>query len=337
MRVKLVQVDGHLPNIALMKLAHWHRRKGHEVTLSTTLQPALGEKEPDRVYASAIFDHSQRDLAELKKQRPDIITGGTGDPENLIRTVEDVMGRTEYERLDYSIYPEYPWSLGFSQRGCRLRCGFCLVPRTEGRPRAANSIAQIWRPATERKITLLDNDFFGQPEEAWRRRITELVDGNFRVCFSQGLNIRLVNEEQAEALATLKLRNSDFTRRRLYTAWDNLGQEKIFFNGLERLEKAGIPPTAVMVYMLTGYDPKETIEKVLYRYNALVKSGCMPYPMVYDDTNRTLKQFQRWVIGRYHEFVSWDDYRTTPPPETPDEQLPLWDWMDQPQPEAAAG
>ena len=330
MRVKLIQIDGQLPNIALMKLAHWHKRKGHDVSLSRSLQPALGEREADLVYASAIFDYSKPALEELKRQRPDAITGGTGDTEHITRTVEDILGRTEYERLDYSVYPDYPWSLGFTQRGCRLRCGFCLVPKTEGRPRAANSIPQIWRPATDRKVTLLDNDFFGQPEESWRRRVAELADGNFRVCFSQGLNIRLINDEQAEALGTLKLRNSDFTRSRLYTAWDNLGQEKIFFNGLARLERAGIPPNTVMVYMLTGYDPAETMEKVLYRYKALVASGCMPYPMVYDDSNKTLKHFQRWVIQRYHEFIPWEDYRTSPPPETPEEQLPLWDWADEP-------
>src|SRR5215216_3390173 len=33
MHVLLIQVDGKLPNLALMKLAHWHRSQGHKVTL----------------------------------------------------------------------------------------------------------------------------------------------------------------------------------------------------------------------------------------------------------------------------------------------------------------
>jgi hypothetical protein len=34
MHVLLIQVDGKLPNLALMKLSHWHRSQGHTVTLT---------------------------------------------------------------------------------------------------------------------------------------------------------------------------------------------------------------------------------------------------------------------------------------------------------------
>ena len=89
--------------------------------------------------------------------------------------------------------PSYPWSLGFTQRGCRLNCGFCVVPKKEGRPRAMNSIINIWRPQTERCILLLDNDFFGQPKEQWQARVDEIREGRFKVNFSQGINVRLIN------------------------------------------------------------------------------------------------------------------------------------------------
>ena len=39
----------------------------------------------------------------------------------------------------------------------------------------------------------------------------------------------------------------------LYTAWDNLGDERVFKRGVEILRVAGIPPTHLRVYMLTGY------------------------------------------------------------------------------------
>ena len=51
----------------------------------------------------------------------------------------------EREAYDYSIYPEFTGSIGFTARGCRLRCGFCVVPRKEGKPRPINTIANIWR------------------------------------------------------------------------------------------------------------------------------------------------------------------------------------------------
>ena len=308
-KVKLIQLDGKLPNIALMKLSHWHHSHGDDVTLSTNVQPDLFETEPfDLVYASAIFTKSIPKLQQVRTAYPQAITGGSADPSRLAVTVEKVIGQQTYEHYDYSIYPEYQWSIGFTQRGCRLACGFCIVPKKEGKPKPVNTIHDIWRQDTPKCVVLLDNDFFGQPRDLWTARIKEMQDGNFKVCFNQGVNIRLVNQEAAEALAPVQYRDDQFQRRRLYTAWDNLDQERIFFRGMETLNNAGIPPKHLMVYMLTGYRPGETMDDVHYRYNKLVKAGCMVYPMVYGD-NHELKAFQRWVVRRYAEFIPWKDYR----------------------------
>jgi hypothetical protein len=34
MRVRLTQIDGKLPNLALMRLASWHRTRGNEVVFT---------------------------------------------------------------------------------------------------------------------------------------------------------------------------------------------------------------------------------------------------------------------------------------------------------------
>ena len=310
-KVKLIQLDGKLPNLAIMKLAHWHRAQGDFIHFTTSTQPDLFTKDDfDTVYASAIFTYSTPKLKEVKAAYPHAITGGTGAVPNTPITVEDVIGQPVYEHYDYSIYPDYPWSLGFTQRGCRLSCGFCVVPAKEGKPKPVNTIHDIWRQNTPKCVLLLDNDFFGQPSEHWRARIKELQDGNFRANFSQGINARLLNQETAEALASIEYRDDQFKRRRLYIAWDNLNQEKIVFKGIEHLDNAGIPPKHLMVYMLTGYKPGETMEEVMYRYLKLVGAGCKPYPMVYG-TNPVLKAFQRWVVGRYAQFIPWETFRHT--------------------------
>ena len=51
------------------------------------------------------------------------------------------------------------------------------------------------------------------------------------------------------------------------------------------------------------------MEEIKYRYQRLKDAGCLPYPMVYDNSNRTLKAFQRWVVRRYDEVAPWEDYR----------------------------
>jgi hypothetical protein len=304
MNIRLTQLDGQLPNLALMKLAHWHRSKGDEVHFTRTIERDLFEPDYDKVYGSAIFKFSQERLMRFQRVWPEAIVGGTGTP--FTHTVEDMIG-DEYEHYDYKDYGDVDYSIGFTQRGCRLRCKFCVVPSKEGKPRSANTINEIWRgDPYPRKLHLLDNDFFGNPE--WRERITEIREGRFKVCLSQGINVRLINEEAAEALATIEYRNTKFNERQLYTAWDNIGDEKIFFKGVDMLEKSGIPPKHLMAYMLIGYDKNETWSRIWYRFNKMVERGILPYPMVFDNSRRDLKTFQRWVIMGLYRCVKWDEY-----------------------------
>lgn len=304
MNIKLIQIDGKLPNLALMKLSHFHKRNGDSTRLTTELFPTLLDGKFDRVYASAIFKFSSSRVDIVKREFPESIISGTGTDSKI--TVEDIIG-SEYENYDYSIYPWFNQSIGFSQRGCRLKCSFCVVPKKEGENRSVNRINQIWRgEGHPKQIHLLDNDFFGQSE--WIKRADEIIDGGFEVCLNQGINVRLIDQEGANILSKMKYRDDQFKTKRIYTAWDNKGDEKIFFNGIRFLMNAGINPKNIMVYMLCGYWPNETIEDVMYRFEKMKKIGLKPYPMIYDNNNKLLKKFQRWVIRRFHEFVTWEDY-----------------------------
>ena len=303
MKVRLCQLDGKLPNLALMKLAHWHRAQGDPVHFARSIYPQLGEPNYDRVYGSAIFKFSTSAVAAFKREWPSGILGGTGTDSTA--TVEEITG--EYEYYDYSDYPNFSASIGFTQRGCRLSCKFCVVPKKEGKPRSVNTIAQIWRGEPWPKhLHLLDNDFFGNPD--WCERLNEIRKGGFKVCLNQGINIRMIDPTAAAALASIDYRDDGFKTKRLYTAWDNLGDERRFFDGVETLRLAGIPPQHLMVYMLIGFDPKETWDAIFHRFNAMVALGINPYPMVYDRTRKDLLRFQRWVIRRYFQFIPWEDY-----------------------------
>ena len=227
-RVRLIQLDGKMPNLALMKLAHWHREQGDDVTFSQQIHPGLFEPWTyDTVYGSAIFDRSLNRVKELRQAYPNALVGGTGAEEkNRALKVEDIIRAREYEHYDYSIYPEYPWSLGFTQRGCRLQCKFCVVPKKEGQPIALNSIQDIWRPGTPRNIVLLDNDFFGQPRGDWKARVEELRQGQFKVSFNQGVNVRLLRRSLPSSTTTISSPGGVYTppgttsaRRRYSSHW----------------------------------------------------------------------------------------------------------------------
>lgn len=318
--VRLTQIDGKLPNLALMKLAHYHRAIGDEVYFTRHVERGLLEGAYTKVYGSAIFSYSADRVRAFHEQFPDAIVGGTWNPAARL-SVEEVLGTDSYEHYDYSIYPDFDASIGFTQRGCRLKCGFCVVPKKEGKVHGVNSIDMIWRgDPWPRHLHLLDNDFFGQSE--WRARLDEIRRGGFKVCLNQGINVRLITDEAAEALASIQYYDDAFRKRRLYTAWDNLKDERVFVAGVERLVRAGILTSHLLVYMLVGWDPKETWERLFYRFNRMLEAGVMPYPMVYGDrskqlplgghnqriANKTVGDFQRWVIGRYYKVTPFADY-----------------------------
>jgi hypothetical protein len=306
MRVLLLHLDGKLPNIALMRIAAHHRALGHEVSFRRTPTPAAVEPELgddfDRVYASAIFDRTRPVAERLLAVRPDAIIGGTGW--DVWRTLEQVGVTTQTQ--DYSLYPRFSSSIGFSQRGCRLKCDFCVVPRKEGGVRDAQPIHAIWRgEGHPRQILLLDNDFFGAP--GWRERVAELREGGFRVCFSQGINARMLSEAAAAAIASLDYREDSFARKRIYTAWDSREDEGTLFRGLDRLRAAGVAPDHVMVYMLIGYWAGETHADRDYRRARLRAWGARPYPMPFTRTKELLG-FARWVIGAYDKSIPWEEW-----------------------------
>ncbi len=314
MNVLLLHLDGRNPNLALMRIATHHRALGDSVELRYATSPAKVHPHfwdrNDRIYASAIFERTQPVVKRLLEVRPDAIVGGTGWSET---TKLSDYGISETVIPDYSDYKWYPHSMGFTQRGCRLSCSFCCVPRKEGKVRHVNSITSLWRGKPwPRNVLLLDNDFFGQAE--WRDLIDEILVGGFRVSFNQGFNVRLIDEEQTAAIASVPYYDDQFKRRRLYTAWDNKRDEERLFRNLDALVRHGVKPDHIMIYMLIGYDhqTKEArpflTEDDFYRHQKLRERGFRPYPMPYVRTQE-LVGFQRWVISSCDKNATWGDWK----------------------------
>jgi hypothetical protein len=301
-KIRLTQIDGKLPNLALMKLSHYYKSKGDCVFFERSIVKGLFEPEYDLVYGSSIFTTSDKKINQFIQNFPNAIIGGTGT-NDVTLTVENVLGLNDYEFYDYDIYPNFDASIGFSQRGCRLRCKFCIVPKKEGKNIGSNTIYNIWKQNPKnkgKKIHLLDNDFFGQ--ENWQQKANEIIEGNYRVCFSQGINIRLINEEGAFYLSKMKFRDDSFKKKRIYTAWDNKKDEHIFLKGINLIVDSGIKPNEIMVYFLCNYWEKGLTQDVWDRFNKMKEIGLLPYPMIFNkwEASKELKQFQEWVIrGAY--------------------------------------
>src|SRR5215213_4383277 len=173
-----------LPNLALMRVSAFYKKLGFTVEHYSPLHRDYY----DKVFASTIFSFS--DKSQLDPEQMEIGGSAWDLHKNLPPEVEAC-------RPDYSLY-RYPHSIGFAMRGCRFRCKFCDVPEKEGRPKASNTIGEIWTNRDSNFVVLLDNDFFGNP--LWRERIAEVRRLGLDVNFSQGLNIRIITDEQSQAL-----------------------------------------------------------------------------------------------------------------------------------------
>ncbi len=104
MKVGLYPLDSKIPNLALMKLSTFHKKKGDSVELySSEVLDFLY----DKVYVSKVFTWSNFYF------KPDHwIIGGSG----YDLSIELPIG-VEPLKPDYSLYPDMKYSLGFTTRG----------------------------------------------------------------------------------------------------------------------------------------------------------------------------------------------------------------------------
>jgi radical SAM superfamily enzyme YgiQ (UPF0313 family) len=249
MRVGLIQVDGKLPNLALMKLSAWHKSQGDEVIFPYDYYDMF-VGQVDKVYAAVVFDWNRKQAAEYAKLGA--VVGGTGWDLKTSLPIE-----IESIKPDYDLYG-IDYGFGFTARGCIRNCQFCVVPRKEGFIKEVAMPAELVN-SKSKELILLDNNFLASP--LWREKSQQIIDMKIKVDFTQGLDIRLVDDEKAELLAAMK------HRKRIHFAFDSLDIEKEIRRGIELLLSQGINHDRLSFYVLVNFN--STIEQDLKRISIL--------------------------------------------------------------------
>jgi len=288
------QVDGKIPNYACMKIAGFY--KSQKITFET-YKGDLFNRQYDRVYMSKIFNFSP-----MPEIYDNCIIGGTG-----IDHYNKLPLEIENANVSYDLYPNCNYHLGFSMKGCRFACKFCVVPKKEGKPYNYNSIDELLlNPNGSNRLMLLDNDFFGGAN--WKANLERIIELRLKVCFVQGLNVRIITEEQASLLSQCKYVNSKFNQRYVTFAWDKFIDEKLILNGIEICNEAGIPCRNMQFFVLIGFDT--THEENMYRINLLRNLGAMPFVMPYDKSDPYQRALTRYVNHRaIFKSCTWEDYK----------------------------
>lgn len=299
MRIGLIDVDGHkFPNLPLMKLSAWHKQNGDTVEWYNQLFHSVG-KPFGRVYMSKVFSFTPDFPYYINAD--EVIKGGSGycisleNGKEVYHKENDGQLPYEIEHIypDYSLYPELTkdTAYGFMSRGCPRGCDFCHVEAKEGRKSyKVADLSEFWRG--QKNIVLLDPNPIACKE--WKDILQQLIDSGAWVDFSQGVDIRLMNEEKAEMIKWIKVKNIHF-------AWDRYDdKEKILSKFKEFKEISGYDYQMLTVYMLRNFDT--TFEQDLERVYTLRELGYNPYVMLYNKENipkcHKLRHLQRWVNNR---------------------------------------
>lgn len=300
MKIGLIDVDRtDFPNLVLMKLSAWHRARGDETELLHPADVIKGQNlfcGYDKLYGACVFDWNQGICDQLEKMGVEV--GGIGSR----KKEKTLTHEQEHMMPDYSLYGINSVAYGFMTRGCPRHCPFCVVGDKEGtKSRFVANLNEFWRG--QKEIQILDPNILAC--DRYMELLKQLADSGANVEFNQGLDARMLTEENILMLKQIKI-------KRIHFAWDNPKDKKVP-KALEMFaDKWGVKSgdRKVIVYVLTNY--WSTLEEDLHRIYWLRNRGYSPYVMIFDKQNasKQIRHLQRWVNNRFifYSTPNFEDY-----------------------------
>lgn len=300
MKILLVDADSKIPNLALMKISAYHKAKGDIVGFDVS--------NPDKVYCSIIFKKNRHlaDGLQFFYPNAEIDIGGSGYDLKKVLPAE-----IECMTPDYSLYPDNHSYYGFSTRGCIRHCPFCIVHDKEGSFKkvyatpsdALNSFIGEGKD-TMTEVTFLDNNILADKE--WFLGMCEVLHEKYptlKVDFNQGLDIRLIDEDIAHALSTLRPIND------WKFAFDMMGYKDHVIRGIKILNDAGIRVRSKCIFYVY-VDSDECVPDAVARAKILRENGATAYAMLNLDCvhTRRMKAFKRWTRPWIFWSSDFDEY-----------------------------
>jgi hypothetical protein len=309
--IGLIDVDGKLPNLALMKISSFYKAKGEQVEFVQT------NRKYEKIFVSCLFTWNKSDVEKILKIYPHAEVGGTGwdihkelpseieacSPDYELYTVADILPRIKggiatKESKIKKAETIVDAGMGFTSRGCVRNCGFCFVPPKEGTFKQVANIGELLNPKSN-VLILMDNNLTADPDVI--DKLHEIRDRGLIVDITQGIDVRLLTPEIAQALSEVK------HLRSVHYAWDLMGFEHQVMDGIKILSEH-VKRYKHLCMMLTGYNT--TFEEDMYRFHKLRDMGVSPYVMPYNKEYPTKKHhcFTAWVNSRKHTVCSFEEF-----------------------------
>ena len=134
--------------------------------------------------------------------------------------------------------------------------------------------------------------------------LQQLADSKAWVDINQGLDARLLTEENIEVIKKIKT-------KRIHFAWDLMSQSDSVLRGLNLFHDmvTNMNSRKYVVYVLVNFNT--THEEDLYRVKTLMSLGYEPYIMIYNKPSapKITRHLQRWVNNRFvFHACTWEEY-----------------------------
>lgn len=275
--IALWNLEPKYTNIALEKIRMYYELRHEHIVDYLPLEHHLYEW----IYCSSLFQFTD------KSQIPDDVTcGGTGfDLTTKLPPEIDAM--------------KPKLNMGFTTRGCIRKCPFCVVSEKEGWIRETGDIYDFW-DGKSKNIMILDNNILAVKDH-FKKICRQIKKEKLLVDFNQGLDHRLLNNNIADILKSLRYKKYRFS-------FDLMKYENSVRKAIDILHKYEIKWS--MWYVLVGYDT--SFDEDLYRLELLRSHNQKAFVQRYNGkTNIFHTELAGWANQpRYFASCTFSEYLT---------------------------
>jgi hypothetical protein len=302
-------------NLAVHKIANYHRILGDEVTITNGGAIMLpGVWNADKVYFSCIFTWGLPEMVRyvnmLKERGIEIEIGGPAVT-MMSGWVEEKTGIIPHVGLD-DRFEKIPgeYKTVFTSRGCRNKCQFCCAWRIEPVPIEYDDFpiptgANPW---------ISDNNLL-MTSWSHQKLVVERLKDVRNIDANSGFEAALFTEDHYQLY-----RNLHLERWRL--AFDSMSAEPHIEKATAILRNHGVRYSNISVFVLIGF-PGTTMEEAMYRLEKTRDLGCTPYPQRYVPLNSLVRHYTApgfddieletlrsyWVSANVWRSCTWLDFK----------------------------
>lgn len=267
MKILLVNVDSRW-NMAIRKMYNYYRTE-HDVEMVDlkfsgyphNRKKIIDGTGYDRVFVSNIFDINKDRVTVTNCECVQFGGIGSNNPHFQLPC--------EIESTEPFYFADEKNTYGFITRGCIRKCWFCKVPKYEGALKEYNPVESIIRGVPGEMVHFMDNNILAYPGHMGV--FNYLIERGIRCEFNQGLDFRLVNDENLDALSRLNYMGE------YIFAFDEPKYQPLLEKKLALMKKYIGKPWKLKFYIY--YHPSMDLRQLYERVEWCRERECLPYIM----------------------------------------------------------